>query len=208
MPSVLMNTKEYRPYVDEGSLLETLDLAPTTRHFAKMRSSKSKASCGFLQKHMHGALHPNRWSERASNSLSFRTSYSFRLRETKGASVLPGNTGADDEVSPQSIASFSDASLHNPNTGLQLCTGVCSVTAALWPFLEIDERKALQGACYFVNGDLRWYLKDLPAVVAPSSHIVEPTESESLTDDDDDVDHQTDDSEINVTYHALPRRAG
>ena len=71
-----------------------------------------------------------------------------------------------DDDSPHSIPSSPTASLYNPNTGLQLCTSAREVTASLWLMLEPEDRKALQSISYFVNSDLRWYLKELQ----PSKH--------------------------------------
>ena len=118
-----------------------------------------------------------------------------------------------DGFSQHSIASSptaSPASLHNPSTGLQLCTGACEVTAPLWSCLETQERIALQSICYFVNSDLRWYLKDLSEIASPQ-HGIENAESETATEDalhsDDSASHFAD-SEDGLVYHALPRIAG
>ena len=106
------------------------------------------------------------------------------------------------QESPQSIAS-SSPTLYNPNVGLQLCTSSCTVTALLWPCLQVTERQALQSACYFINSDLRWYIKDLLAVNTSQS-IAEAAEREHRTDDET----ISVDSESHAVYSTLPRKAG
>ena len=84
--------------------------------------------------------------------------------------------------SPRSVAS-SHVAMCNPNVGLQLCTSSCPITASLWTTIEAPERKALQAVSYFVNSDLRWYIKDLPAIHASQS-TAKLAESERPTDDE------------------------
>ena len=89
------------------------------------------------------------------------------------------------------------------NVGLQLCTSSCTVTALLWPCLQVTERQALQSACHFNNSDLRWYIKDLPAINTSQS-IAEAAESEHRTDDwTISVD-----SESHAVYSACPAKQG
>ena len=103
---------------------------------------------------------------------------------------------------PLSIAS-SHSSSYNHNVGLQLCACSCPVTASLWTTLETPERKALQAVCYFINSDLRWYIKDLPAINT-SQGIAKLAGSEHPTDDDT----ASRDSEAHTVYRALFRIVG
>ena len=66
-----------------------------------------------------------------------------------------------------------------------------------------SSRKALQAVNYFINSDLRWYIRDLPAIHTSQS-TAELAESEHLTDDE----IACLDSEANAVYRALPRVAG
>ena len=119
--------------------------------------------------------------------------HSSQMRDT-AAQTLPD--------SPQSIVS-SHISHYNPNVGLQLCTSSCPIAASLWSTMAASERKALQAVNYFINSDLRWYIKDLPAIHTSQS-TAELAESEHLTDDE----IASLDSEANTVYRALPRIAG
>ena len=69
--------------------------------------------------------------------------------------------------------------------------------------MTASERKALQAINYFINSDLRWYIRDLPAIHASQS-TAELAESEHPTDDE----IASLDSEDNTVYRALPRIAG
>ena len=109
-----------------------------------------------------------------------------------------------DSTSPLSIASSASVNAYNPNVGLQLCTSICVFTELSWPTLLPEERTALQSSCYFINSDLRWYIRDLSAVTAPRRMAPEAAESETPTDNE--IPHS--DSEAGVVYSALPRTAG
>ena len=110
----------------------------------------------------------------------------------------------EEPASPLSFGSSRPSPLFNPNTGLQLCTSISEFMALLWLSLTIGKRIALQGSSYFINSDFRWYIKQLPAVVASQSSANEEAESEPATEDE--VLHS--DSEANTVYSTLPRKAG
>ena len=69
--------------------------------------------------------------------------------------------------------------------------------------MEAPDRKALRAVNYFINSDLRWYIRDLPAIHASQSTAA-LAESEHLTDDE----IASTDSEAYAVYRTLPRIAG
>ena len=133
------------------------------------------------------------WQTLGVTEQTSSTCHSSQIQDT-ASQTLPD--------SPYSIAS-SHTAQYDPNVGLQLCTSSCPIAASLWSTMEAPDRKALQAVNYFINSDLRWYIRDLPAIHISQS-TAELAESEHLTDDE----IASADSEPHAVYRALPRIAG